>query len=134
MVNNGVNYIGDVVTINLTKIVENGNLIATPDYSKIAKVDAVMICVPTPLDAHQPDISYVESSSREIAKHMKENTLVVLESTTYPGTTREVLLPIFEECGYVLGETFFLAFSPERGIQAINFTTQKIHQKLLLAV
>ncbi len=115
MVNKGINYIGDVVDANLTKIIQEGSLIATPDYSKIAEVDAVMICVPTPLDAHhQPDISYVESSSKAIAKYMKENTLVVLESTTYPGTTREVLLPIFEECGYILGETFFLAFSPER--------------------
>lgn len=115
LVNQGVNYIGDVVDADLEKIVKNGHLSATTDYAQIGHVDAVMICVPTPLDAHhQPDISYVESSSREIAKYMKENTLVVLESTTYPGTTREVLLPIFEECGYILGETFFLAFSPER--------------------
>lgn len=115
LVNDGVNYIGDVVDTDLSRIVSEGLLKATTDYSFISQVDAVMICVPTPLDAHhQPDISYVESSSREIAKFMKVNTLVVLESTTYPGTTREVLLPIFEASGYVLGETFFLAFSPER--------------------
>lgn len=115
LVNDGVNYIGDVVDEELKRIVEEGLFTATTDYSQIKKVDAVMICVPTPLDAHhQPDISYVVSSSQEIAKHMKKNTLVVLESTTYPGTTREVLLPIFESCGYTLGETFFLAFSPER--------------------
>ncbi len=115
LVNQGVNYIGDVVDEELSQIVLDGKLSATTDYSLIALVDAVMICVPTPLDVHrQPDITYVESSSRNIAKFMKENTLVVLESTTYPGTTREVLVPIFESCGYELGETFFLAFSPER--------------------
>ncbi len=115
LVNNGTNYIGDVVDEDLSRIVKEGRISATSDYSQIALVDAVMICVPTPLDKHQqPDISYVESSSNEIAKYMKENTLVVLESTTYPGTTREVLAPIFEACGYELGETFFLAFSPER--------------------
>lgn len=115
LVNKGVNYIGDVVDEDLSKIVKSGMLSATTDYARIADVDAVMICVPTPLDAHhQPDISYVESSSKDIAKYMKENTLVVLESTTYPGTTREVLVPIFEACGYELGEDFFLAFSPER--------------------
>lgn len=115
LVNQGVNYIGDVVDEELSQIVKDGKLSATTDYSQIALVDAVMICVPTPLDVHrQPDITYVESSSKDIAKFMKENTLVVLESTTYPGTTREVLVPIFESCGYELGETFFLAFSPER--------------------
>lgn len=115
LVNQGVNYIGDVVDEDLHQIVVNGYLQATTDYSKIAEVDAVMICVPTPLDAHlQPDISYVESSSESIAQYMKPNTLVVLESTTYPGTTREVLLPIFEAKGFTLGDDFFLAFSPER--------------------
>lgn len=115
LVNKGVNYIGDVVDEDLSKIVLSGCLQATTDYSRIAEVDAVMICVPTPLDAHlQPDISYVESSSYSIAKYMKANTLVVLESTTYPGTTREILLPIFESKGFKLGDDLFLAFSPER--------------------
>lgn len=115
LVNQGINYIGDVVDEELSRIVKSGMLSATRDYARISEVDAVMICVPTPLDAHhQPDISYVESSSHDIAKYMKENTLVVLESTTYPGTTREILAPIFEEKGYQIGENFFLAFSPER--------------------
>lgn len=115
LVNQGVNYIGDVVDEDLHNIVVSGFLQATTDYSRISEVDAVMICVPTPLDAHlQPDISYVESSSYSIANYMKANTLVVLESTTYPGTTREILLPIFESKGFTLGDDFFLAFSPER--------------------
>lgn len=115
LVNEGINYIGDVVDEELNRIVGSKMLQATSDYSRIAEVDAVMICVPTPLDSHlQPDISYVESSSRSIACYMKANTLVVLESTTYPGTTREILLPIFEEKGFVLGINLFLAFSPER--------------------
>lgn len=115
MVNQGINYIGDVVNSELEKIVNIGRLIATTDYSRIAEVDAVAICVPTPLDRHQqPDISYVEGSAKEIAKYMKKGTLVVLESTTYPGTTEEVLKPIFEQAGFQCGEDFFLAFSPER--------------------
>lgn len=115
MVNQGINYIGDVVNSELEKIVKSGHLTATTDYSRIAEVDAVAICVPTPLDKHQqPDISYVENSAKEIAKYMKQGTLVVLESTTYPGTTEEVLKPIFEQAGFRCGEDFFLAFSPER--------------------
>lgn len=115
MVNQGVNYIGDVVNDDLVKIVGTGHLVATTDYSRIREVDAVAICVPTPLDKHQqPDISYVGSSAGEIVQYMKKGTLVVLESTTYPGTTEEVLKPIFEQAGFRCGEDFFLAFSPER--------------------
>ncbi|SEM79062.1 nucleotide sugar dehydrogenase [Lihuaxuella thermophila] len=115
MVNQGVNYIGDVVDEELKQIVEEGRLKATTDYSLISGVDAVAICVPTPLDKYQqPDTSYVESSGREIAKYLHEGMLVVLESTTYPGTTEEVLMPILEATGLKVGVDFHLAYSPER--------------------
>lgn len=115
MVNAGCNYIGDIIDAEFKEAIESKQLIATTDYSEISKLDVVTICVPTPLDEHyQPDISYVENSGREIAKYLHRGMLVVLESTTYPGTTREVLLPILEAAGLKCGEDFYLAFSPER--------------------
>ncbi|WP_221566988.1 nucleotide sugar dehydrogenase [Alkalihalobacillus sp. TS-13] len=115
MVNLGVNYIGDVVDEELVKYTQNGKIKATTDYSLIKEVDAVAICVPTPLDTYQqPDTSYVESSGKEIAKHLHPEMLIVLESTTYPGTTEEVLKPILESTGLVCGEHIFIAYSPER--------------------
>lgn len=115
MVNQGINYIGDVVDTELAEIVREGKLFATTDYSKIKEVDCVAIAVPTPLDKfQQPDVSYVESSTREIAKYLHTGMIVVLESTTYPGTTEEIVKPILEKTGLVCGEDFFLAFSPER--------------------
>lgn len=115
MVNQGINYIGDVVDEELKEFTASGKLVATTDYSKIQEVDAVAICVPTPLDTYQqPDTSYVESSGKEISKYLHQGMLIVLESTTYPGTTEEVLRPILEDTGLVCGEDFFLAYSPER--------------------
>lgn len=115
MVNQGVNYIGDVVDEELKEIVQQGRLRATTDYSLISEVDAVAICVPTPLDKYQqPDTSYVESSGKEIAKYLHPDMLIVLESTTYPGTTEEVLQPILEATGLKVGQDFYLAYSPER--------------------
>lgn len=115
MVNQGMNYIGDVVDEELAQIVHMGRLQATTDYSEISEVDAVAICVPTPLDGYQqPDTSYVNQSAQEIAARLRPGMLVVLESTTYPGTTEEVVLPILEEGGLKVGEDFYLAFSPER--------------------
>ncbi|MNO16713.1 UDP-N-acetyl-D-glucosamine 6-dehydrogenase [compost metagenome] len=115
MVNKGYNYIGDVVDEDLRAIVESGQLQATSDYSFISKVDTVAICVPTPLDVYQqPDTSYVENSTREISKYLHPGMLVVLESTTYPGTTEELVKPILEETGLQCGRDFFLAYSPER--------------------
>ncbi|AZB44559.1 nucleotide sugar dehydrogenase [Bacillus sp. FJAT-42376] len=115
MVNDGNNYIGDVVNEDLKEIIANGLLEATTDYSRIQDVDAVAICVPTPLDHHQqPDTSYVESSSNAIANFAHKGMLVVLESTTYPGTTEEIVVPAFEKKGYVIGEDIFVAYSPER--------------------
>ncbi len=116
MVNAGHNYIGDVVDSDLEKLVKEGKLRATTDFSFVKDVDFIAICVPTPLDAHQqPDISYVRSSTEAVSKHLKKNTMVVLESTTYPGTTEELIKPILEEgSGLKCGEDFYLGFSPER--------------------
>lgn len=116
MVNNGENYIGDVVNAELKDIVKSGMLSATSDFSFIKDVDFIAICVPTPLDRHQqPDISYVKNSTIDISKHIKRGTMVVLESTTYPGTTEELIKPILEEgSGLKCGEDFYLGFSPER--------------------
>lgn len=116
MVNQGINYIGDVVDEDLKQLVENKMLSATFDFSFIKEVDFIAICVPTPLNAHQePDISYIVNSSKEIAKYLKPETIVVLESTTYPGTTEEVLKPILEKgSGLICGKDFYLGFSPER--------------------
>lgn len=115
MVNKGHNYIGDVVDSDLKSLVDNGMLSATSDFGFIKDVDFVAICVPTPLDAHQqPDISYVESSAKSVAKYLHKGMMVVLESTTYPGTTEELLKPILESSGLKCGEDFYLGFSPER--------------------
>lgn len=115
LVNQGHNYIGDVVDDDLKNIVEKGMLKATTDFSFVKEVDFIAICVPTPLDIHQqPDISYVKSSAEEISKYLKPGTMVVLESTTYPGTTEELLKPILESSGLECGKDFFLGFSPER--------------------
>ena len=116
MVNAGHNYIGDVVDSDLKKLVEEGKLSATTDFSFVKDVDFIAICVPTPLDAHQqPDISYVKSSTEAISKYLTKETMVVLESTTYPGTTEELVKPILEEgSGLKCGEDFYLGFSPER--------------------
>lgn len=116
LVNQGKNYIGDVVDDELAELVKVGMLTATTDFSKVCDVDFIAICVPTPLDIHQqPDISYVESSTRSVSKYLKKNTMVVLESTTYPGTTEELIKPILEEgSGLVCGKDFYLGFSPER--------------------
>lgn len=116
MVNAGHNYIGDVVDEDLADIVKKGMLSATNDFSFIRDVDFVAICVPTPLDMYQqPDISYVKASTEAIARYMTKGTMVVLESTTYPGTTEELVKPILEKgSGLKCGEDFYLGFSPER--------------------
>lgn len=116
MVNQGHNYIGDVVDSDLADLVHSGMLSATTDFSFIKDVDFVAICVPTPLDEHQePDISYVRDSAMAISKYLKKETMVVLESTTYPGTTEELIMPILEKgSGLKCGVDFYLGFSPER--------------------
>lgn len=116
LVNAGKNYIGDVVDADLKELVSKGMLKATTDFSFVKDVDFIAICVPTPLDAHQqPDISYVRSSAEAISKYLTRGSMVVLESTTYPGTTEELIRPILEQgSGLTCGEDFYLGFSPER--------------------
>ncbi|MFC7685712.1 nucleotide sugar dehydrogenase [Ureibacillus sp. GCM10028918] len=115
MVNKGENYIGDVVNEDLNELVSTGLLSATTDFAEVAMADCVCICVPTPLDEHQqPDISYVEASAESIVPYMHKDMLIVLESTTYPGTTEEIVKPILERSGLKCGVDFYLAFSPER--------------------
>jgi len=115
MVNAGINYIGDVVDEELKDLVEKGMIRATTDFSELKNCDVATICVPTPLGKYkEPDLTYVINTAKEIAKYLHREMLVVLESTTYPGTTEEVVLPILESTGLKVGEDFYLAFSPER--------------------
>jgi UDP-N-acetyl-D-glucosamine dehydrogenase len=114
--NRGESHIGDVPTETLKPLVESGTISATTDYSVVRDSDGILIAVPTPLSRQrEPDVSYIESAARSIAPHIREGHVVVLESTTYPGTTREILLPLLEE-GSALkaGADFHVAFSPER--------------------
>ncbi len=114
-VNQGLNYIRDVDDQELAAVVDSGKLSATADVASLGKCDAIVICVPTPLTAHyDPDISYITSVAEQIAQQLRPGQLICLESTTYPGTTEEILLPILSKTGLVVGEDFFLCFSPER--------------------
>ena len=112
----GISYIPDISTERLASLVKSGHLKATPDFSVLKDMDAVSICVPTPLrKTGDPDMSFILSATEELAKYMHKGMAVVLESTTYPGTTREILLPKLGEAnGLAVGEDWFLAFSPER--------------------
>ncbi len=114
--NRGISYIPDVKTEAIAALVKSGNLTATADFSVLKDMDAVSICVPTPLrKTGDPDMSFILSATDELAKYMHKGMVVVLESTTYPGTTREVLLPkLGDEKGLTVGKDWFLAFSPER--------------------
>lgn len=116
LVNAGKNYIGDVVNADLEELVRSGMLRATSDFGFVKDVDFIAICVPTPLDKHQqPDISYVRDSTIAISRHLTRGSIVVLESTTYPGTTEELLRPLLEKgSGLRCEEDFYLGFSPER--------------------
>lgn len=115
-INNGISYIQDIQTEQVSQLVKAGKLKATTDFSVLADADAVSICVPTPLrKTGDPDLSFILSVTDDLKKYMHPGMVVVLESTTYPGTTREILLPkLGEDNGLVVGESFFLAFSPER--------------------
>ena len=113
--NNGQSYIEDIPSEAIAKLVKNGRFRASIDYGLLDDVDAISICVPTPLrKTKDPDISYIINASENIAKYGVEGKLIILESTTYPGTTDEVMLPILQEKGQEVGRDFFLAFSPER--------------------
>jgi UDP-N-acetyl-D-glucosamine dehydrogenase len=115
LINSGESYIGDVKSSLVKKLVEKNLLRATTDFDHLKECDAVIICVPTPLrKTKEPDVSYILAAAEEITKRLHHGQLIVLESTTYPGTTDEVLLPMFEHTGLKLDEDFLLAFSPER--------------------
>jgi len=115
LVNAGESYIGDIPTSTLRPLVESGKLRATTDFSAVLELDTINICVPTPLrKTKDPDMSFIVSSCQEIAKHFHAGMLVILESTTYPGTTDEVVLPLLAKSGLEVGTDFFVCFSPER--------------------
>jgi UDP-N-acetyl-D-glucosamine dehydrogenase len=114
-INAGTSYIGDVASQRLKEVVDAKRLSATTDFDHLRECDAIIICVPTPLrKTKEPDVSYILSAAEQIAKRLRRGHLIILESTTYPGTTDEVLLPMFEETGLKLDEDFLLGFSPER--------------------
>lgn len=114
-INAGRTHIQDLTDADVQGVVDSGHLEATTDMSRLSECDAISICVPTPLSkTRDPDVSYIVAATRSVAEALRAGQLVVLESTTYPGTTREVVLPALEATGLVVGEDFFLCFSPER--------------------
>jgi UDP-N-acetyl-D-glucosamine dehydrogenase len=115
LLNQGTSYIQDVASEVLRPLVDSGRFQATVDFSKLAEMDTINICVPTPLrKTKDPDMSFIVNSTEQIAKYLRPGTLVILESTTYPGTTDELVLPLLEKSGLKVGEDFFVCFSPER--------------------
>ena len=114
-VNAGISHIRDIASSELAGLVDEGRITATRDMSKLAECDAISVCVPTPLSkTRDPDVSYVVAATESIANFLRRGQLIILESTTYPGTTRELMLPMLEARGLKVGEDFFLCFSPER--------------------
>lgn len=115
LINSGINHINDDEDYDLNQIIKNEQFYVTNNFSQIQQVDAIIICVPTPLNLYkQPDTSFLITATKEISKYIKRGALVVLESTTYPGTTEELIKPILEETDLICGQDFFLAYSPER--------------------
>jgi UDP-N-acetyl-D-glucosamine dehydrogenase len=120
--NEGKSYIKHIASKRIKDVVDRKTFFATNDFSRLPEADAIIICVPTPLDEHrEPDMTYIINTAETIAKYLRKGQLVSLESTTYPGTTDEILLPMFEKSGerdgdkkFVIGKDFFLSFSPER--------------------
>ena len=114
-INRGESYVQDVPSSVLKPLVEAGKLRATCDFAAVAALDTINIAVPTPLrKTKDPDMSYIVNACQQIAKYVRAGTLMILESTTYPGTTDELMLPMFEKPDLKVGEHFFLCFSPER--------------------
>lgn len=115
MLNSGLNYIQDVNDEELRTLVEKNALTAVSDFSVLSGQDIIIICVPTPLnDYHEPDLSYIESVTKEVSSRLRKGQMIILESTSFPGTTQEFILPSLESSGLKVGEDFFLAYSPER--------------------
>ena len=114
-INLGRSHVADIPSEEVAQLVESGKLTATSDFSVIADLDTINICVPTPLrKTKDPDMSYIVSACNQISQHLHPGTLVILESTTYPGTTDELVLPALQKPNLRIGEEFFLCFSPER--------------------
>ncbi|MDR2426234.1 MAG: nucleotide sugar dehydrogenase [Endomicrobium sp.] len=114
-INRGKSYIGDVSSDDMKELVKSGSFDATLDFKSLSKEDVIIICVPTPLrKSKDPDVSYILSAAQNVKNSLKKGQLVILESTTYPGTTKDLMLPILKETGLEAGKDFFLAFSPER--------------------
>jgi UDP-N-acetyl-D-glucosamine dehydrogenase len=114
-ISEGRSYIGDVESSDIARLLEEGRLAATTDFNKLATVDVINICVPTPLQkTRDPDVSFIASAMQEIRKHLHEGQLIILGSTTYPGTTHEFVIPILAAAGLEIGKDYSLAFAPER--------------------
>jgi len=114
MLNKGISYIKHIQPDKISSAIRQG-FSATIDFSLISDIDIIIICVPTPLGVHnEPDLSYIQSTLQSIKVHLRENQLLILESTTYPGTTEEEILPIIEDAGFIVGNNFFIGYSPER--------------------
>lgn len=132
--NSGTSYIKHIPSKTISAFVKgkSPSFVPTTDMSMLSKMDAIIICVPTPLsDKREPDLSYVEGTAKEIAKYLRPGQLVSLESTTYPGTTEEILLPLFKQKGFKAGEDFFLVFSPEREDPGRKDFTTKTTPKII---
>ena len=115
MLNEGMSYIKDISNEWIHRVVKNGTFTATNKFEQLSSSDIIVICVPTPLTAmREPDLSYIKSAINEVSAHLHRGQLIVLESTTYPGTTDEVILPALQQTGLVVGKDFYLAYSPER--------------------
>ena len=128
MIRKGESYFATLSATRVKPVVDSGRLRVTDDFSQLSECDAIIICVPTPLgDSHQPDLRYIRMTAEEISSRLHEGQLVVLESTTYPGTTDEVLREVLEKSGLKCGKEFHLAFSPEREDPGNpDFTTSQI--------
>lgn len=128
LINKGSSYINYIPSKHLKDCIEKGSLNATTDFYRLADMDQIIITVPTPLNDHrEPDLSFIINTAEVISQYLRQGQLIVLESTTYPGTTKEVLLPILEKKGLIVGEHFYLAYSPERvDPNNKNFSARKI--------
>jgi UDP-N-acetyl-D-glucosamine dehydrogenase len=126
--NNRKTYIKHICEERIKEAVDSSRFKATTDFTRLTEVDAILICVPTPLNDHRgPEMKYIRNTAKEIQKYRKKGQLISLESTTYPGTTEEMLLPMFEDSKFKVGEDYFLAYSPEReDPNNSEYTTAKI--------
>jgi len=134
LLNSGKSYIKHIIEDDIVAMSANG-FKATSDFRKIVEVDVIIICVPTPLGVHnEPDLSYIKSTLDEIKPYLKENQILVLESTSYPGTTEEEIVPVIVDAGFEIGKNFFIGYSPEREDPGNENYTTKIIPKVVSGV